>query len=220
MGRAAGRGPISTTAGRYREVDVGRQRVAVTDGIDQRGVAGDHPVAFQARYARVDAGPRDVDQVGEPATSLPTSGSGETLASSARPPPTGPRQPSASTPRTAPGQDQVIKVVASSFSSAIDAFQANWARTQQGLTELSTAARQLASACSLYAAEIDKLRTHLEHLEHLEHLAKIAGGVAVDAEVQTFFTVGISDAAGANRRRRHRDRGSSRRGGDDSRALP
>lgn len=89
------------------------------------------------------------------------------------------------------GEDQTVKVVASNFSSAIDAFSANWARTRQCLTELATAARQLASACSLYAAEIDKLRAHLEHL------AEIAGGVATGAGVLTFFTVGISDAAGA-----------------------
>lgn len=88
------------------------------------------------------------------------------------------------------GQDETIKVTAACQSSAIDAFEANWARTQQTITGIADAATQISSACSVYAAAITKLRAHLEHL------AEIAGGVAIGAGVLTFFTLGASDVAG------------------------
>jgi uncharacterized protein YukE len=96
------------------------------------------------------------------------------------------------------GDRQVQPVTASCRALAVDAFAANWrhmyvdcAVTGPLLNTLSTVSHQLAAACGVFAAQVDKLRTHLEHL------AEIAGGVAVVGVGLTFFTLGISDAAGA-----------------------
>lgn len=89
------------------------------------------------------------------------------------------------------GQDETIKVTAACQGSAIDAFQANWIRTQQALTAISHAAAQISSACSVYATAIEQLRAKLEHLAEG---AAVVGGVALGL---TIFTAGISDAAGA-----------------------
>jgi hypothetical protein len=56
------------------EVDVGRQRVAVPHGVDERRVPGDHAVMLKAGYARVHVRPRDVDPVGERAHGHPAVG--------------------------------------------------------------------------------------------------------------------------------------------------
>lgn len=96
------------------------------------------------------------------------------------------------------GDRQVQPVTASCQARAVDAFAANWQRmyvdcavTGPLLNTLSTVSHQLSAACGSFAAQVDKLRTHLEHL------AEIAGGVAVVGLGLTFFTLGISDAAGA-----------------------
>lgn len=89
------------------------------------------------------------------------------------------------------GQDETIKVTAACQGAAIDAFQANWIRTQQAITAISSAAAQLSSACSLYSTKIQQLRAHLEELAAG---AAVVGGAAVGL---TILTVGISDAAGA-----------------------
>lgn len=89
------------------------------------------------------------------------------------------------------GRDQTIKITAACRGSAIDRFQANWAKTGRAITALSKAAGQISSACSVYATEIDKLRSRLQQL------AEIAGGVAVGSVALTFLTIGISDALGA-----------------------
>jgi uncharacterized protein YukE len=52
------------------------------------------------------------------------------------------------------GQDETIKVTAACQSSAIAAFEANWARTQQTITSISNAATQISSACTVYATAV------------------------------------------------------------------
>lgn len=89
------------------------------------------------------------------------------------------------------GQDQTIRVTACCQSSAIDAFQNNWVRTQQAITIISDTATQVSSACSIYATKIRQLRAHLEHL------AEAAGAIAAGGIALTLLTVGISDAAAA-----------------------
>lgn len=88
------------------------------------------------------------------------------------------------------GQDETVKVTASCQSSAIDAFQANWIRTQQAITTAANAATQISSACSVYSTEIQHLRAKLQHL------AEGAGAVGAVGVGLTLVTVGISDLAG------------------------
>ncbi|WP_030241805.1 restriction endonuclease fold toxin-2 domain-containing protein [Streptomyces sp. NRRL S-350] len=96
------------------------------------------------------------------------------------------------------GNDQVQTVTATSTSSAVDGFTANWSKMYQDcvvrgplLNSISDAASKLSAACNSYAQAIDDLRSKLQDLAVG---AGIVAGVGIGL---TIFTLGISDAAAA-----------------------
>lgn len=96
------------------------------------------------------------------------------------------------------GDKRVQRVTASSSSSAVESFAANWAKVHDGcatsgplLNSVTNAAYKLGAACESYAQEVEDLR------DTLEDLAIAAGLVAGAGIVLTVFTFGISDVAAA-----------------------
>ncbi|WP_280694034.1 MULTISPECIES: restriction endonuclease fold toxin-2 domain-containing protein [unclassified Kitasatospora] len=96
------------------------------------------------------------------------------------------------------GDKQVQTVTASSTSSAVDSFVANWAKMHDGcatqgplLNSITNAAFQLGAACESYAQAVDDL------CSTLQDLAAGAGVVTGVGIALTIFTLGGSDAAAA-----------------------